>query len=310
MIHHVFANKSNIGDWLSALGIQRLLSHAAVTEHLCDEPFVSATMAKLAAASSDDFVIIGGGGLFMDYFVPFWEGLLTISQNIPFGIWGVGYCDLKLEPSRPPFGFLSEIISRSRFCYVRDALTREHLAECNLPPPTGCPSLFALECTTNQGFGLLHVDNYTTAGAEVYETMDAIGARFAQDTRRPFRRTNNRIQSGSTTELRRLLNLYHQSDLVLSSALHGCIIGLAMGKRVVAVSGDLKIESFMAAAGLRNWVCDTTEVNNVAKLLRLAELQPSASSYLDATRNANLRIAAQVTALSGHSVHSKTNGLV
>ena len=41
MIHHVFANRSNIGDWLSARGIQALLGPQRVMEHLCDEPFVA-----------------------------------------------------------------------------------------------------------------------------------------------------------------------------------------------------------------------------------------------------------------------------
>ena len=40
MIHHVFANKSNIGDWLSAQGIQTLLhkycGREKVLEHFCD----------------------------------------------------------------------------------------------------------------------------------------------------------------------------------------------------------------------------------------------------------------------------------
>lgn len=38
MIHHVYANRSNIGDWLSAIGIQKLLGGAAVTEHLATSP--------------------------------------------------------------------------------------------------------------------------------------------------------------------------------------------------------------------------------------------------------------------------------
>ena len=50
MIHHVYANQSNVGDWLSARGIQSLLAPLTVTEHLCDEPFVPETLRKLAKA--------------------------------------------------------------------------------------------------------------------------------------------------------------------------------------------------------------------------------------------------------------------
>ena len=42
-VYHVFANRSNAGDWLSARGIQSLLGPVSVTELLCDEPFVPET---------------------------------------------------------------------------------------------------------------------------------------------------------------------------------------------------------------------------------------------------------------------------
>src|SRR5689334_13341095 len=114
MIHHVFANKSNIGDWLSARGIQALLAPCAVTEHFCDGPFVPQTLERLATLSENDFIVIGGGGLFMDYFVPFWEGFRVIAKRVPFCIWGVGYCDMKRENSRPPQALLEEIVRASK----------------------------------------------------------------------------------------------------------------------------------------------------------------------------------------------------
>ena len=64
MIHHVFANRSNIGDWLSAKGIQRLLQPAPVTENLCDEVFVAQTLDALNRLEPSDLVLIGGGGIF------------------------------------------------------------------------------------------------------------------------------------------------------------------------------------------------------------------------------------------------------
>ena len=94
MIYHVYANQSNIGDWLSAIGIQSLLAPAAITELFCDAPFVADTLATLAVASKGDAVVVGGGGLFMDYFTPFWEGLRAIVDSVPTYLWGVGYCDL------------------------------------------------------------------------------------------------------------------------------------------------------------------------------------------------------------------------
>jgi hypothetical protein len=57
MIYHVFANRSNIGDWLSARGIQKLISPYPVTECLCDEPFVEETMQILSNATENDLII-------------------------------------------------------------------------------------------------------------------------------------------------------------------------------------------------------------------------------------------------------------
>src|SRR5580765_6148156 len=114
MIHHVFANQSNIGDWLSAIGIQSLLSPLPVREHFCDEPFVAATLASLSRLTEGDLLIIGGGGLFMDYFTPLWQGLDQLRLPTPMIIWGVGYCDLKLEASQPPIDLLRRIVPRAR----------------------------------------------------------------------------------------------------------------------------------------------------------------------------------------------------
>jgi len=276
MIHHVFANKSNIGDWLSARGIQSLLVPQGVIEHLCDEPFVPQTLDNLSKLTADDLIVIGGGGLFMDYFTPFWEGFREIADRIPFCIWGVGYCDLKQEPSCAPEALLSEIVHKSRICIVRDELSRHHLSHCELPPPIPCPSLCTVDSPTQLGGGLLHVDNYTTAGADVYEAMDAYGREFAKSAHRPYRTTNNRIETGSESALGITLDLYAKSEIVLSSALHGCVIAVAMRRKILAVSGDHKIESFMQAAGLGEWVCDISEVDSLPELLaRLPDQYPS-----------------------------------
>jgi polysaccharide pyruvyl transferase WcaK-like protein len=104
-------------------------------------------------------IVIGGGGLFMDYFVPFWQGFRPIARRVPFCIWGVGYCDLKREPSRPPLSILKEVIPLSRLCIVRDDLSRRHLADFDLPAAVPCPSMCAISFSAGSGHGLLHVDS-------------------------------------------------------------------------------------------------------------------------------------------------------
>jgi hypothetical protein len=294
MIHHVYANQSNIGDWLSALGIQSLLAPRSIVEHFCDEPFVPETIAALNQAGPDDFIIIGGGGLFLDYFTPFWEAFKPIAARVPFVIWGAGCCDHKRGDSLPPLQLISEIVRRSRLCVVRDELTREFLNDIPLPSPVICPTVVAVPSTGGETTRLLHVDHYDNVGAENYERMVAIAEEFAKQTGRSCRQTNNRIPAGDRGALQKTLDLYASGDLILTSRLHACIIGLAMGRRVLAVSGDRKVESFMSAAGLSEWVCSLDEIESIPGRLEQLGGQPPPANFIERGREENRMIAQQV----------------
>lgn len=301
MIHHVYANQSNIGDWLSARGIQSLLRPEPITEHFCDVPFVEETLANLRNAGPDDFIIIGGGGLFMDYFVPFWEGFLPIAARVPFCIWGAGYCDMKREESRPPAGLISEVIRQSRLCIVRDELTRENLADCHLPPPVICPTVVEVPSRGGALKRLLHVDSYDNVGESIYERMVSIAEAFAERTGRTYRQTNNLIPAGHNGRLQQTLDLYRDADLVITSRLHACIVGAAIGRPVLAVSGDRKVESFMDAAGLHDWVFDLSDIDSLsAKLERLHE-QRVPVEFIEQGRRDNRAIGDQVRILVAES---------
>ena len=293
MIHHVFANRSNIGDWLSARAIQQLLQPLDVIEHLCDEPFVASTLAALRDADTQDLVVIGGGGLFMDYFNPFWDGLAAMENRPPICIWGVGYCDLKFEPTLPRLHTIGQVVSTSAICVVRDALTQRHLGMDGMSSPLPCPSMCAID-PQPPGWGLLHVDNYTTVGASAYDVMDRLCREYAEHSARPYRQTNNRIEAGHEGQLGELLRRYALSDLVVSSALHGCVIAVAMGRPVLAVSGDHKIEAFMQAAGLGEWVLDARAVNDLPASLRRLPHQRQEPDFRDQIRAGNAAIALQV----------------
>ena len=76
----------------------------------------------------------------MDYFAPFSVGLSGLDGLPRNCIWGVGYCDLKAEPSHPPLDLVRRIVAGSELCVVRDELTRvlggqRPRGTCRLPEP-------------------------------------------------------------------------------------------------------------------------------------------------------------------------------
>jgi polysaccharide pyruvyl transferase WcaK-like protein len=298
VIHHVFANRSNAGDWLSARGIQSQLAPWTIQEHLCDAPFVSETLAALGQASERDFIVIGGGGLFMDYFVPFWEGFHNLAARVPFAIWGTGYCDMKRETSQPPAALMEGIVRQARLCIVRDELTRRHLASCGLPAPVPCPTFLAVPTSSQPPKRrLLHVDHYDNVGADVYERMVRVGEDYSVRTGRSYRQTNNLLPSGDAAALDRILRLYASADLILTSRLHGCILALAIGRPVLAVSADHKVESFMTAAGLSDWVLDLDDLAELPQRLERLPEQHAPVEFVMRVRDQNRRVGALLRAL-------------
>ncbi len=295
-IHHVFACKSNVGDWLSARAIQALLAPDDVIEYLCDEPFIPDTLAQLERVQPTDVVVIGGGGLFMDYFTPFWDGLLRMDPWPQVCIWGVGYCDIKDRPSRAPDGLLRRVVQRSTLCYVRDELTRAYLAGESLPAPIPCPAISAVPSSTRQP-QVLHAMDYAVVGEAGYEATRAAATEFASRTGRGYSETNNLIPDGDEAALAHLLNLY-SADVLVSSRLHGCIIGLASGCSVVAIAGDRKVESFMDAAGLSAWVIPLDRLDGLDDVLSRVDEQQPPRAFIDAAVRGNRTIAAEIRALA------------
>ena len=141
------------------------------------------------------------------------------------------------------------------------------------------------------------MDHFNNVGEEIYERMVAVAEKFAARTGRSDRQTNNLIPAGHKGELEKVLNLYITSDLVLSSRMHGCIIALAMGRRVLAVSGDRKVEGFMGAAGLSEWVVDLEHIAELpAKLKKLPE-QILPVKFIEEGRGQNRIVAETILAM-------------
>lgn len=295
MIHHVFANRSNIGDWLSAMGIQRLLAPLPVTEYLCDGPFVETTLAALERVPATDVIVIGGGGLFMDYFEPFWRGFLEIAGDRPFCIWGAGCCSMRSDDSEIDVRLARAVVRRAAICSVRDQLTAGKLGLS--APAVLCPSITVLPAPGPADGLILHSCSYEESCPNSYWALRTATRRHAAITGRKFEETNNRIKPGSLGELDRLLDKYARAEVVLSARLHGCIIAAALGRKVVAVAHDWKVDEFMGAIGLSDWVVPYFEISRVPELLDRIECQPPVAGKLAEAVEANRGIAWRIRAL-------------
>lgn len=146
------------------------------------------------------------------------------------------------------------------------------------------------------GFDVYYVANLTTVGPDAFDTMRTAAQRFAQTTGRVYRETNNRFKH-EDAGLEQTLRANEQSDLVISSRFHGCVIGLAMGRPTLAVSGDRKIDALMHDAGLGAYLLDRHDLADLSDGLLGLEQQEIPRTFLDHHRAANLRIAARVRAL-------------
>jgi polysaccharide pyruvyl transferase WcaK-like protein len=303
MIYHVFANRMNIGDWMAARGIQQQLAPRPVRNLLCDEEYIEQTLHTLDQITPRDLVVIGGGGLFMDYFLPFWTAFeRAIDRGVPYCIWGVGLCDFKEQMTRLPHDLLCRVVSRADLCVVRDELTRGVLLECRpaLPSPVPCPSVLALHPPPHvrKRPALLHAVHYAVTGHERYERMVDLTRSLAGRHCREYLETNNEVERDDEAALLAELGLYAAADWVVSTRLHGCIIGLTMGCKVLAVSGDRKVESFMDAAGLGAWICDIAKLDQLEDLAARLPSQPAPSEFIERARAANAAVGRQVAALA------------
>jgi hypothetical protein len=106
------------------------------------------------------------------------------------------------------------------------------------------------------------------------------------------------IPAGSESALKGTIDLYAAADLVLTGRLHGCIIGLAMGRKVLAVSGDHKVESFMGAAGLGDWVLGLGEARFLPDRLVALPSQPPSTQFLHVSRRASRSVATVIKRLA------------
>ena len=244
---YVYANQKNAGDLLSAKGIQAAVGVEGA-EYLIEDgrPHNFLRSEKVKQRK----LIIGGGGLLMDVFEPFWQELLSSGSG--YMLFGVGACNIRGRARLLPDKLLKDIVLNAWHVQVRDSMTADLIeAACGIKPlRTLCPSVYYVinkynatpvkkdkRCRTK----LLYVHH-----RKLVETAGQ-GENFVKDMVKTICRLNDFIfveTDNMSGNIDKLMGRYINSDIIISTRLHGCIFSYALNKPFVAVSADSKIDSF------------------------------------------------------------------
>jgi hypothetical protein len=304
MIYFISANDVNIGDVLSSLGIRKLLGAQGVNLY-CDRPYVECTKKAIRSAQSDDIFVIGGGGLFMDYFMPFWNEIYRNRKQLRYVLWGIGFCDhkrpglkrfLRRKLMAKPVFFKrwKGIVENSMASSFRDENTYQYFRGASNSFKIGCPSInFILDHKKELPRNLLiHSCHQNLLNPEEVTSIEKTAATLAHKLGLEEVTTDRTVRG--MPELYGWLDRYSCARLTVSSSLHGCILALALGSKLIAVSKDWKIEGFLRLVDLEEAVCDIDEIEEKAE--RIA-LQKNVSDGIEKIKKENESFAKDVKAL-------------
>jgi polysaccharide pyruvyl transferase WcaK-like protein len=96
------------------------------------------------------------------------------------------------------------------------------------------------------------------------------------------------------SELYKWLDRYSSAKITVSSSLHGCILALSLGSKLIAISKDWKIEGFLQMVNLEEAICNVDEIGKKAKHL---ELQKDVSKEIEKIKKENEYFAQKVKKL-------------
>lgn len=244
---YISADASNIGDRVSALGVQ-MLAGAEGVELFSSRvalPSTFKTLNWLQNNRSDARVIIGGGGLLQECFDPFWREL--VKTNLRFALFGVGANELTGRNLLPD-ETMHAIADKALMLHVRDKWSYDILSYANKEKLSigVCPSVNYLRAKysgrlTSKQY-LLHVQHpvdIKMAGGDPDRISNSVRT-IAADLGLVYDETSHIKENLSS-----LVARYQRAQYVVSSRLHGCIFSYAFGVPFLPIATDKKISAFV-----------------------------------------------------------------
>lgn len=258
---YVFANKRNIGDYISHLGCREIIKQPGPFI-LCSPVgrfFYIRHLQKIKKYNPNCHLIIGGGGLLQGVFADFWEHLL--SSGLSYSLVGIGL-NRMVGRKELPEHILKQIVSSAETVSVRDTLTYEQI---HMLHPTTliniCPSVNYLQNIRIQStikpilLHMVHPSDLRLAGIDLNALQEQL-----KDIAKSLDLDYVEFTNMGSDHLKGI-TLVAQSAVIVTSRLHGAIMSFALGRPFVPLLCDEKIASFLsthteteglAAEGLSN----------------------------------------------------------
>ncbi len=312
---YIYANKRNVGDYISHKGIRLLIGHSGVDLY-CSKAWISEFEKYINKAhDSQKVAVIGGGGLLQPAFEDFWEKLL--SSKIKFYCIGIG---INFMNGRPLLKeeLLREIVSRSEMCIVRDNFTFNKLSnllgECSLSKLrlTACPSInFVNYLKKNNRLKqkaaqktlvhVFHPSDLRLIGANIELIRQNVMA-YANSRSLEYVETDNMSNDHINS-----ISLINNAELVVSSRLHGCIIAFSCQKRFIPLVCDNKTREFVESHAKCEWIfANEFEKNEVVQEVCDKALRESNLIDSPTLQNAIATTAAELDSLKTYIKDDET----
>jgi len=296
-ICYIYADACNIGDRVSALGVQQLVGKRGV-ELFASKAGLPSTIKILnwlQINRPNTMVIVGGGGLLQECFTAFWTQL--IESTLSFSLFGVGANEMQGKRKLLSVSILRDLAFRATAIHVRDMWTRDLLQFGQTAQVTIgiCPAVNYLvskySCNLNESKKyLLHVQHpvdISLSGGDP-KHISSILKSIAIELGLIYDETDHIKDNLDTLAVR-----YKRSRFVVSSRLHGCIFSYAFKIPFVPIISDKKTSAFIMSHLPENPTIDAKFTKNeVFEKLFIAEKQMYAygNTLVDSALCNNVRV--------------------
>lgn len=247
---YIYANKRNVGDYISHLGLKEIVGKDG-PDLFCSPVWLKEFKAHIALLKTHNpnvLLVIGGGGLLQPVFEPFWH--LVLQSGLRFAVHGIGINKMTGRGEMNSDLF-SKIAKGANHLGVRDTYTFNFLKQYephNLIL-TACPSINYLVPRywqprvrkSNILLHLVHPSDVRLAGADL-DTISKNLKTVAQKLGMEYQEHTN-MDSSHARMLKRVSN----ARLIVSSRLHGCIMGFGMGIPFLPLLCDDKMKAFLTS---------------------------------------------------------------